>query len=220
MNRIPTALFVALLAAGIPAHGAVSYHGGPVLVKAHAIFIFWGPSFQDPTSPDHAYAQTLIAFRNQLGTSSAYSVLTEYYEVVGGVKKFIQTTNLGAGTPDWFDTSTPPTAVTDSDVQAEVVRYLASHALDASAVYELFIPRTSYADDGSGATSCGGPNLAFCAYHSFFLHGGAEVHYAIEPYPSCGGCAITGFSDAQVEETFVCHQTRETVTDPDFNQLA
>src|SRR3954462_8099863 len=137
--------------------GQLTNHGGPVIVSAKVVFVFWGPSFNNAASPDFAYARTLQADRNQFGTSPEYKVLQEYG---------VQPSTLGAGPPDWFDTSAPPAKVTDSNVRAEVNRYLAFNAFDASTVYEVVIPRTSYSDDGTGATSCGGPALAYCAYHS------------------------------------------------------
>ena len=59
----------------------------------------------------------------------------------------------------------PPTAVTDTIVQQEVQRYVAANGTDYSTVYEVFTPAGHYSQDGN-STSCGGPNLAYCAYHS------------------------------------------------------
>ncbi|HVR07080.1 MAG TPA: hypothetical protein VMW75_03465 [Thermoanaerobaculia bacterium] len=193
------------------------YHtGGEVIVSAKAVFIFWGPSFQNASSPDFQYAQTLIAFRNQFGTTPEFNVITQYYQNLGSGNQNIQLTNLGSGTADWFDTSTPPTNVTDAIVQGEVSAYLSSHAFDPSTVYEVFIPSSSYSSDG-GATSCGGPALQYCAYHGFFNSGSNVVKYSIEPYPSCSGCQLSGWSDVQNQEHFVCHETRESVTDQQLN---
>ncbi|MBW8874740.1 MAG: hypothetical protein JF614_07220 [Acidobacteria bacterium] len=185
--------------------GNVINHGGGIIVSAKVVFVFWGPSFNNAASPDFAYARTLQADRNQFGTSPEYKVLQEYG---------VQPSNLGAGTPDWFDTSAPPAKVTDSNVRAEVNRYLAFNAFDASTVYEVVIPRTSYSDDGTGATSCGGPALAYCAYHSSNGSGANAIKYSIQPYPSCSGCKVTSWSDVQNQEHFFCHETREAVTDP------
>ena len=66
---------------------------------------------------------------------------------------------------DWFDTTNPPTNVTDAVVQSEVKAYIAGHGVDYNAIYEVFTPSTSYSSNGS-STSCGGPSLAYCAYHS------------------------------------------------------
>jgi hypothetical protein len=182
--------------------------GGPVLTSAKVVFIFWGPSFSNAASPDFAYAQTVQAFRNQFGTTPEYNVITQY--------SGIQLANLGSGTPDWFDGSTPPTNVTDAIVQSEVSAYLATHAFNGSTIYEVVIPSSSYSTSGSSA-SCGGPSVSYCAYHGHFSSGGNDVKYSIEPYPSCSGCQVAGWSAAQNQEHFVCHETREAVTDPDLN---
>jgi hypothetical protein len=198
----------ARLAADAVVSASLSYHGGPVITSAKVVFIFWGPSFADASSPDQLYAQTLQAFRNQFGTTLEYNVITQY--------SGIQQANLGSGTPDWFDTSTPPTNVTDAIVRGEVNAYLASHAFDASTIYEVVIPSSSYSSSGN-ATSCGGPNVAYCAYHGYFTSGANAVKYSIEPYPSCGGCQVTGWTAVQNQEHFVCHETREAVTDEQSN---
>jgi len=197
-----------------PAHGVlvpkaagdVTNHGGGVIVSAKVVLIFWGPSFA-PGGIDNGYATALQSFRNQLGTSGAWTVVNQYG---------VQNSNLGSGTPDWFDTSTPPTNVTDSTVRAEVNRYLATHAFDNSAIYEVVIPSTSYSSSGS-STSCGGPSLAYCAYHGWFVGTSGNVKYSIQPYPSCSGCKVSGWTTAQNQEHFICHETRDTVTDPTFS---
>jgi hypothetical protein len=194
--------------------GNLIYHtGGSVIPVAHVVCIFWGPSFNNPTSPDFSYAQTIQNFRNQFGTTPEFNTITQYYQIIGGVTTHIQLSNLALGSADWFDTTTPPTNVTDTIVQQEVQRYLSSHATDYSAVYEVFIPSSSYSSDGT-STSCGGPSLAYCAYHSHYNDGtGQPVKYSIEPYPSCSGCSVSGWSAVQNQEHFVCHETREAVTD-------
>ena len=184
----------------------LSYHGGPVITSAKVVFIFWGPSFNNAASPDYQYARTLQAFRNQFGTTPEYNTITQYSGIL--------LSNLGTGTADWFDTSTPPTNVTDSIVQSKVQAYLAANGgNNASTVYEVVIPSSSYSSSGS-STSCGGPSLAYCAYHGWIGSGSSAVKYSIEPYPSCSGCKVSGWSDVQNQEHFVCHETREAVTDP------
>lgn len=189
------------------------YQGGPVIVSAKVVMIFWGPSFASGGS-DASYASTLQAFRNQFGTTAEYNTITQYYQ--GSNQQHIQLANLGSGTADMFDSSTPPTNVTDSAVQGEVTKYLSSHAYDASTIYEVFIPSTSYSSNGT-SDSCGGPNLVYCAYHGHFNSGGQDVKYSIQPYPSCSGCMASGFNTVQNQQHFVCHETREAVTDPDLN---
>jgi hypothetical protein len=191
----------------MPKAGNIVNHGGPVITSAKVVFIFWGPSFANAASADHAYATSLQAFRNQFGTTPEYNTITQY----SGILK----SNLGSGTADLFDTSTPPTKVTDSLVRSKVNSYIASHGgNNTSTIYEVVIPSTSYSDDGTGATSCGGPRLTYCAYHSWIGSGTSAVKYSIEPYPSCSGCKVSGWTNAQNAEHFACHETREAVTDP------
>jgi len=184
----------------------LSNHGGGVVVSAKVVFIFWGPSFASGGA-DNGYATTLRNFRNQFGTTGEYNTITQY--------SGIQLTNLGSGGADWFDTSTPPTNVTDSTVHSEVNRYFSGGhgTYNSSTIYEVVIPRTSYSSSGS-STSCGGPSLAYCAYHGAYSGTSGTVIYSIEPYPSCSGCKVSGWSDVQNQEHFVCHETREAVTDP------
>jgi hypothetical protein len=88
LKRTLTALLLATVTlalavgAGEPRANAakLNYHNGPVVISATAVFIFWGPSFANPLSPDHAYATALQAFRNSLGTSGQYNVITQYYQ--------------------------------------------------------------------------------------------------------------------------------------------
>jgi len=186
----------------------LSYHGGFVVTSAKVVFIFWGPSFSGGS--DATYASTLQAFRNQFGNTAEYKVITQY--------SGIQAASLGSGTPDWFDTSAPPTKVTDATVQAEVNRYFSGGhgAYNSSTIYEVVTQSTSYSSSGS-STSCGGPSLAYCAYHGAFTGTSGTVLYSIEPYPSCSGCAVAGWSAVQNQEHFVCHETREAVTDQQLN---
>jgi len=193
----------------------LTYLGGPVLVSAKVVMIFWGPSF---SGSDASYAQTLQSFRSQFGTNPEFNVITQYYQTTNGSTEFIQLSNLAGGTADMFDSSAPPTNVTDSAVQQEVLKYLSQtgHTYDASTIYEVFIPSTSYSSNGT-SDSCGGPNLVYCAYHGHFSNGGRDIKYSIQPYPSCSGCTVSGWTAVQNQEHFVCHETREAVTDPDLN---
>jgi len=194
----------------------LTYHGGDVINTAHVVCIFWGPTWASGGS-DNSRATTIQSFRNQLGTSTHYSMLTQYYD-----SAYINTTNLLGSQPDWFDTSNALPSngnVTDSVVQSEVKRYVSAHGTNYSTVYEVFLPKyvpgTStlvYSSDGS-STSCGGPGLAYCAYHSSYWNGSNYVKYSIEPYPSCSGCQVSGWTVVQNMTHFMVHETREAVTD-------
>jgi hypothetical protein len=208
--KIPVAALLSLSLLAFAGRAGAQYHGGPVIISAKVVNIFWGPSFSNPASSDYAYAQSLVAFRNQLGTTPEYNVITQYY---GPNHQFVQLSNLGSGTADWFDSSTPPTNVTDAAVRSKIQAYLSTHAFNNSTIYEVFLPSTSYSSSGS-STSCGGPSLAYCEYHSYFNSGASTVKYTVQPYASCGGCKVTGWTAAQSQEHLVAHSTRETVINP------
>jgi hypothetical protein len=189
----------------------LSYHNGPVIHGAKVIPIFWGNAWGSGTPSQ--VANQLIGFFEQFGTNSEYNVITQYYDKSGGKIALGTLTYSGDA---WFDGSNPSsTNVTDANMQSEVIKYFTSgHAVDTSAVYEVFIPSGYYSSYGS-YDSCGGPNLYYCAYHSNFTYNGQDIKYASMPYPSCSGCQWPGWSDAQNLDHFGCHETREAVTDPD-----
>src|SRR5690242_16274812 len=101
----------------------VTFHtGGTVIRHATVVLIFWGaiPS---------AYATELQNFRNQFGTTPEYNTITQYYgnDTISGYGNIAQGSLINQA--DWFDTSTPPTNVTDSIVQSEVKKYISSHGV-------------------------------------------------------------------------------------------
>jgi hypothetical protein len=194
----------------------VYHNGGTVIRNANVVMIFWGPSFASGGA-DNGYATELQGFRDQFGSTGEYNVITQYYgeDPASGFGNIASGSLIGQA--DWFDTSTPPANVTDTAVQNEVKAYVATNGTNYSAVYEVFIPSSSYSSSGS-STSCGGPSLAYCAYHGYYTDGaGKAVKYSIEPWPGCSGCSLSGWSNAQNQEHFVCHETREAVTDQQLN---
>jgi len=191
----------------------LTYHGGSVLSAAKVVPIYWGTYWNSVSGA--AQRSTMNLFFQQFGTNSHYGVLTQYYDTVGGTTRFIGlSTLLSTGAAGWSDASNPSSArVTDAMVQAEVNKYLATHAFNSQAIYEVFIGPGYYSYDG-GATSCGGTNLRYCAYHGAYFANGHTIKYSIEPYPSCSGCHATGFTTLQDMQHFAGHETREAVTDP------
>ncbi len=191
-------------------NNSLSYHNGPVIHQAKVVSIFWGSAttWGTATAPS-SLTQAVTGFFAQFGATPQYNVITQYSDVGGSVQRGLPSTY-------WIDNSTPPQDVSDATIQSEVIRAVASLGADPTTVYEVFLPATSYASYGS-ATSCGGPNLQFCAYHSDFRYGSTDLKYASMPYPSCNGCRWSGWTDAQNFEHFATHETREAVTDPDGN---
>jgi hypothetical protein len=183
----------------------LSYHGGPTITLAKVVFIFWGSPFCAGGS-DRAYATTLQSYRNQLGTTGEYRTIIQYSGIL--------LANLGLGSVDMFDCTNPPVNVTDDLVRAKVNTYISANGFNASAIYEVVLPSGSYSSDATGATSCGGPDLEYCAYHGWIGSGAGARKYTVQPYPSCSACRRTGWSNVQNAERWVAHTTRATVTDP------
>jgi hypothetical protein len=199
--------------------GSLGYHGGPVITTAYVVPIFWGPSWGSSTSPSQMATDITnyidgggASGGSGFGVTHEYNVITQYYQ---SGPLYIQESNLGGGGGALFDGSAPPTNVTDADIQAEVLKMTKNGPL-TNTIYEVFLPSSSYSSDGS-YTSCGGPNLYYCAYHGNFSFSGLDVKYASMPYPSCGGCQSSGFTATQNFQHFISHETREAVTDEDGN---
>ncbi|HEV7572052.1 MAG TPA: hypothetical protein VGQ21_11195 [Thermoanaerobaculia bacterium] len=189
-------------AAAAAGSGQLRNHGGPVMNGGKVVCIFWG-------SIPSSYTSNMQAFRsNSNGMVSHMGMLTQY-----GVTE----STLVGSHADVFD-PTPPSAarVTDVMVQQEVARVVGFTPADLNTVYEVFIPSGYYSDDGTGATSCGGPNLQYCAYHSSGdgSHLNANAKYSIEPWPGCSGCSASGWTTNQNANHFMVHETRESLTDP------
>lgn len=188
----------------------VFHTGGHVLRNAHVVLIFWGFGTGD------AYTSAIQGFRNHFGNTNQYNSITQYYGTDDNDGSYgnIAPSNLAGSTKaDYFDTSTPPTNVTDAIVQQEVQRVISAQGgADYAAIYEVFIPSGSYSSSGNG-TSCGGPALQYCAYHSHYVDGsGRNVKYSIQPWAGCSGCS--SFNDTTLDQDhFVCHETREAVSD-------
>jgi hypothetical protein len=201
----------------------IAYHGGDTLVAARVVPIFWGSYWG--SAPGSTERSTMVGFFEQFGTNPHYGVITQYYDTVYGGTRFIGGVTLTNSGDDWYDSSAPPTNVTDSNVQSEVKKYLTakgykaidSHGVD-QAIYEVFIPPTSFSSNGSSGScgATGGVSLAYCAYHGSFKNtDGKIVKYSIEPYPSCSGCHASVSTSAVLDaQHFACHETREAVTDP------
>jgi hypothetical protein len=188
-------------AGGAGGAGNLVNHGGPVMSNAKVVFIFWGWA-STTTDP---YVSELQAFRAN-GIPNHISMLSQY-----------GAGSTGFGTGTVFDAVPPSsTKVTDAMVQQKVAATCGSSCA-TDTIYEVFIPSGYYSDDGTGAQSCGGTNLKYCAYHG---NGdgsnlSSSIKYSIQPYPSCSGChGLASWTNYNDQEHFVVHETREAMSDP------
>jgi len=199
-------------AGGAGGAGNLIDHGGEVLTNAKVVYIFWGW----PSNTTDQYVSEVISFRDDPNAMMKHIGMLSQYRSTGS-------TSLKGTQPDVFDAVPPPqTKVTDTMVMAKVAVSCAalSGGCRTDTVYEVLIPAGYYSDDGSGAQSCGGTNLRYCAYHGNGdnLSLSASIKYSIQPYPSCSGChGLSGWTAWNDQEHFIVHETREAMTDARLN---
>jgi hypothetical protein len=191
--------------------GRLIDHGGQVLTNAKVVYIFWGWA-SNTTDP---YVKEVIAFRDDPNAMMKHIGMLSQYRSTGS-------TSLKGTQPDVY-AAVPPTSsgVTDAMVQAKAKASCTalSGGCRTDTIYEVFIPSGYYSTDG-GSTSCGGPNLAYCAYHGNGdgVNLPTSIKYSIQPYPGCSGChgkaSWTAYND---QEHFIVHETRESMTDAQLN---
>jgi len=199
-------------AGGAGGSGNLIDHGGEVLTNAKVVYIFWGW----PSNTTDQYVSEIISFRDNPNAMMAHIGMLAQYRNTGS-------TSLKGTQPDVFDAVPPPqTKVTDTMVMAKVALSCAALAggCKTDTIYEVFIPAGYYSDDGTGAQSCGGTNLQYCAYHGNGdnVSLSSTIKYSIQPYPSCSGChGLAGWTAYNDEEHFIVHETREAMTDARLN---
>ncbi len=217
-------------AAGLAAPSAsnnMTYHAGSVMLTFTAYAIYWGPGTH--TIPS-TYQALLDRWFSDLGGSSLYNIVTQYYE--GSVPTHLQ--NVATFGGSWVDTINPyPHAgtgadpLTDGDIQAEVARAIKANGWPHGGLNVGFFVFTA-----EGIESCvssvectiGTAYPAYCAYHSAFFSSNVII-YANMPYDgtwssgfahTCGNFSVSpnGDPDADMEISTTSHEQFEAATDP------
>jgi hypothetical protein len=199
----------------------IFYHGGPIFHATKVAAIYWssatiynnGPA--PATTGSGAKDGSLVGFflRN-LGGSPYFNINTTYFDGTG--------THVGNSvtyTQFWADGNGPAGAVSDAQVQQEVLNAFTGGKLtyDPSTLYVVF--------SGPGVNLGGGFGTQYCAYHGHFSAAEGDVKYAVLPYDwsdPLGCSAITGSGPngdpgADTEVNTLAHETEETTTDEDLN---
>jgi hypothetical protein len=193
------------------------YQGGPVMAgTTQAYAIFWEPtgSYVDPS-----YNDLLTRYFGDVGPSPLYQNNTQYTDSNGNAPQSAVLTNT------WVDTNTPypAKALTDSDIQKEVVNAMAANGWVPAITNAFFVftALNTLICDSSGCSEPG--NGGFCAYHSAFnLPNVAEpVIYGAMPYDgndlvNCYalGSSPNGDAAADAEISTTSHEQIEAATDP------
>jgi hypothetical protein len=209
--------------------------GGPVMSTngAHGITItpiWWqssGGHFSFPAEYEKLLDQYISDIAAASGsTDNIFSLLTEYYDVVGGVKTYISY-KFTAGEPI-VDTATYPTSgckpapgffacLTDGQLRNELKALTADHKLPTTMAYfyPVFLPPGVETEDIDGSNSAS----SYCGYHRAFGSGSDQTVYGDMPFPpSNGGCdtgqAPNGNLRADGEVSTFSHELAEAITDP------
>lgn len=202
-----------------PSPGRLIYHGGPTMRTGSTNYlIFWQPSgsYMSPT-----YKTLLQRYFNDVGGSSFYGLMTQYYDRGGTIQN---SSNLGGV---WTDTSAYPSGtLSDANIETEIGKAMTANGWTGGINHEFFV----YYARGENACSSHVGGCAFstwCAFHWISQINGQWTLYANMPYvgtnlPNCGNQSSTGQlypgpngdRDADSEISVSSHEEFETVTDP------
>jgi hypothetical protein len=181
-------------------------HGGPVVPTIKLNLIFWGSGFASTT------ASLYQSFLQGITASGYWSINNQYLRGTTSAASFGAVFN---------DPSTPPSTVTDADLQAEVHSVLAGGHLPYSAdsLYYVITPKTVKVCSGSSC-SC----TTFCGYHSSYADStfGETLYSTIPSAAACpSACGVftsdqtspNGNLEADEGVSILAHEGEETMTD-------
>jgi hypothetical protein len=190
--------------------------------------IWWQPTggrYVFPSVYEHLLDQYVHDIAAASGsTDNVFSVLTEYYQTVDGLKKYL-TYKFTAGTPV-VDTAAFPAngckpapgtsaCITDAQLRAQLRAVIASHKLPTTLAYyyPVFFPPGVETEDSDGSNSVSD----YCGYHKAFGSGSDQTVYADMPYVTSGcdaGQAPNGNLTADGAVSTFTHELAESMTDP------
>ncbi len=221
----------------------VTYHGGPVLHSSGVFAIFWVPGgYALPAGYESTVLQffTDVAHDSFLG-SNVFGVDTQYYDVTGGVKRFVSYSVVDRGSN--VDTEAFPKSgcsnytlssgsksrvcLTDTQVRREIRSVISAHHLPTGLGDDYFVftpPGVATCETSASAFAathnCFDPiqQNGYCSYHSYFGSGGQTVLYAPFGYEAptslCSSGESPNGSVADSVLNHVAHEENETITDP------
>jgi len=200
----------------------LNYYGGQVMLTAKNYLIYWIPPGY---SVAQGYQNLLGRYFNDIGSTSFYNIVTQYYENPG-TQHILNSSTLG-GT--WTDTLAYPNGrgtasnpLTDADIQTEVQRAVSHNSWTASTSNMYFVYTAQGVESCIDATTCtpGTAYPAYCAYHGYFVSGSKQYIYANMPYDETWTTQCRSFSTspngniaADSEISVTSHEQFEAVTD-------
>jgi len=211
----------------------LDYNGGPVMASNTNYAFYWEPAGA-PAYPSD-YKPGLKRYFEDLahdsgGDQNVDSVSSQYNDAAGEFANY--ESHFGGAIVD-ADPYPPngckraPICLTDAQLQAELSKYVAAHALPRDLAHEYFLLTPPGVEDCFEANglecSAGSKNPVYCAYHGNIpAAGGGEIIYANDPYVTgIEGCDDgnhpNGTSSDAALQGGLSHEHNESITDPEPN---
>ncbi len=166
----------------------VHYHGGPVMHTYTAYLIFWlpKPSVFEPSGDDARFESSMAQYFRDVGGTSFYGLLTQYWDYHGAVKNSAQLGDVYVDTTpyDRCDStqtrcsSIPATQqqpLLDADIHGEIERAVHAHPFWHTDLNSEFFVFTGYnaeeCESGNtqdGCTFTSNAKNGYCGYHDAF----------------------------------------------------
>ncbi|MDQ6834811.1 MAG: hypothetical protein M3016_01350 [Actinomycetota bacterium] len=204
----------------------MTYHSGPVMHTDANYAIYWAPSGYSFSA---GYTSLISQFFGNVAAADGtatndYSVARQYHDSSGTGFSY------GASSGGSYNDTDPypangcnanagsGTCITDSQLQAEVNKFVTAHALPRGlgAMYFVYFPSGVATCFDSSGSQCS--TNVYCAYHSSLGSGPSSTLYANMPYAGVPGCESGQYPNGNVAADSVLnvtsHENIEGITDP------
>jgi hypothetical protein len=210
----------------------LDYNGGPVMASNTNYAFYWEPSGAPAYPADYQpgvnrYLEDLA--HDSGGHENVDSVSTQYNDAAGEFANYESHFGGAIIDKDPYPANgckRAPICLTDTQLQAELGKYVTAHSLPHDLAHEYFMltpPGVEDCFEASGSEcSAGTTRPVYCAYHFNFALAGGEVIYANDPYVNgVEGCDDgnhpNGTSADAALQGGLSHEHNESITDPEPN---
>jgi hypothetical protein len=210
----------------------LDYNGGPVMASNTNYPVYWEPSGSPAYPAD--YQPGINRFFEDLahdsgGVANVESVSAQYNDGAGEFAAY--SSHFGGPLIDTDPypangCTRAPICLSDTQLRAELKKYLAAHGLPTDLAHEYFLLTPPGVEDCFSAAgsqcSAGSHAPAYCAYHGSIAVTTGVIVYASDPYVSGNALCDTGnhpngtSSDGALIGG-LSHEHNESITDPEPN---
>lgn len=226
--------FFLLLMLSLTAAAQVEYQGGPTIQGPITVFlIFWAPGppnaptqllYETTSTGDNNYRTIIPQFFTDLGPSSYFNILTQYYGqcasnssnscVVPNTQGIITVGGVFRDFRPYLHAGTQQQPLQDSDIRDEVQFAISNQHWAPNINTEFFVYTTAGIQEcNSGGCTFQNSGVSFCGYHDSF--GSGPIVYAFIADPAC--IAPTSSPNDPIVDSAVsatAHEFFESVSDP------